>query len=296
MNMFRVLYTYLFVVMFFFGSITFFKKDTYQEKTRLIYIFLISILFPSVWFHIGVLAEEQFTLLLALITIFFRKSWTILSLIGFWIASIDLGNFILFLIFYLTYLFYQLLLEQKGYKITFYALLVLISISLYIKMDILKYLEIVPVIGEKAKLIYDHYTEIYSINDKYPLVLRPLITLLSLIFLLPNSKTLFPFTYLFTFVFLFKYIFPKKRIHRIAEKNRSNPNFKIDYCYSITGITMILCIPIIIPGFSNGKYYIFLIPYFFLFANYFTKLNNLFIYVLICNFLVIIQLIAKFII
>ena len=73
-------------------------------------------------------------------------------------------------------------------------------------MSLLRLIEWFPLIGDKASFIIDQYNNVYHINDKYPLVLRPFIAFMSMIFMLPVSHLMAWPIYPACFYFLVKII------------------------------------------------------------------------------------------
>lgn len=294
MKLFRVNWTfYLILFTLFFTYIvakTYYKFQSCNiraEFKRSYQVLLLSILFPSIWFHLGLLAEEQFTLLLSMLAIFFRRSLIGLVFIGLLISFIDFGNSIVYFVFILFYLAFKFTIDKGGYKLGFLVLIFMFVMALVVKMEAVKLLSYLPLIGAKASVIYDHYTNIYDVNDKYPLILRPIITYMSIVFMLPNSLTLFFLPYLTVLIASLLLIF------RLNNKNKylfKLDLFQKDFAFFLAGIAIVLVFPVVLPGFSNGKYYVFLIPFFIIIFSYFFTLNKILYFILFLNFLVFSQL------
>jgi hypothetical protein len=159
-------------------------------------------------------------------------------------------------------------------------------------MDLITLINSLPVIGEKAAAIYFDYTEIYDINNKYPVFLRPLITFSSMSFMLPNPTVLFPFIYIAIFSF---FIYSIKKVRADMRSLRKNSFFLRDVPFFLAALTLVITMPMILPGYSNGKYYIFLVPFLILFFRYFYSKSKIFYFIVFLNFLIFGQLFLGFV-
>lgn len=245
---------------------------------------VLTLLFPSVWFHIGFLSQEQFVLVLFLLASINLNNYKIIFIFILMASLIDFGNSIVFSAFYFFYILTTIALRYfwLGVVALFYSGLIL---GAYIySMDVIKILEGLPVVGEKANIIVEHYTFIYDINDKYPLYLRPLITFFGLVFVLPNSQTLFWSSYVAVACVFFYLIY-----RATTEKTLSlseNPALSGFFA----SVVFFISIPMILPGYSNAKYYVFLIIFFMKFALFYFRPSSIIKFIFICNSLVLSQL------
>ena len=63
----------------------------------------------------------------------------------------------------------------------------------------------------------------------------------------------------------------------------------------LASILLIFMIPMILPGFSNGKYYVFIVPYILNVANFYYEKNKLFYFILICNLIILFTMLYQLI-
>lgn len=210
-----------------------------------------SLLCPSIWFHLGLLGDNA--LITALLLLYFcieRSLWKFLIFLT--ALYVDLGNTIVFIYFWLLYRTFLTTLKCWGLKITWSLMIGLALVSYLFSMNLLTMMAQIPLIGERASVIYEHYTYIYTdINDKYPLFLRPIITFMGLVFMLPESKIMIAPAYPFVAFFVFLMLARVSRLYK--EHTRV-----VALVYA--AITIVVTIPMILPGFSNVKYYVFILP------------------------------------
>jgi hypothetical protein len=289
MNFFRIHFTFFFVLIL--VTIGFYlskfnnKNINQTDSINNLEALLLSLIFPSVWFHLGVLAEEQYILALFLISILFRNSIIGLLLLGILAWPVDIGNTIVYCSFLMLFIFYFVILKYMGIKVAALVGFIIIILSAVVGMNLLELISIVPVIGEKAAHIYEQYTNVYDINDKYPIYYRPIITFLSIIFMLPISKMLFFPTYiLFTFAMIL--IYRRARIVKFVP-NRQD---LIDYAYFFSALNLLISFPLILPGFSNAKYYVFVIPFLVVFVLRYFKSRKIYNWIVWLNMSVLLQL------
>ena len=250
------------------------------------YVAILTLLFPGIWFHLGLFSVESFTLMLFLFIIFINNiALKILLLIA--ASMIDIGNTAIFLLFIIYYLFINSILNKFGKKYMVIFIIILLIICNVFSMSLLQLIEWLPLIGDKAIFIIDQYNNVYQINDKYPLVLRPFIALMSMIFMLPVSHLMAWPIYPACFYFLVK----------IGWKAILDENINLNMTASFfAAITLFLTVPMILPGFSNGKYYVFIIPFILNIGLYYYKKSKVFNFIILSNFIVFLCLIFNLII
>jgi hypothetical protein len=256
------------------------KNNLWHDKK---FVFILTILFPGIWFHLGLFSVESYTLMLFLLIIFINNR--VLKVSIFIAASIiDIGNSAIFMLFNILYLSIRIATENFGKKYTIILLIIFLLICNIISMDLLHLIEWLPIIGKKAYFIANQYEDIYHINDKYPLILRPIIALMSMIFMLPISHLMAWPLYPVCLYFLFKIgcgIFSNK------------VNLEISSSF-LAALVLVFAVPMILPGFSNGKYYIFVIPYILNIGTYHYKKINIYYFIMICNAVVFLVLILNY--
>ncbi len=290
----RVSFTFFLIYsvlnLFLFLRSTFRDKKTADVKYRFNQeLLIISLYFPGVWYYLGVFAEEQYTLVLALCSVLFAKSLFALSLVGVLMLPIDVGSAILFFSFIILTCVFRLSILKRGYLFSIVLVLAFAITSAILSMKILDIISSLPLIGEKAAHIYEQYTEIYDVNEKYPIYYRPIITFISMIFYLPESRVFFPVAYLYVFIAL---IIGIGKIIKTISHDAEIKKYSFEMTFALTSITLIICFPMILPAFANAKYYVFVIPYIFLLLGCAFDFKKLIIFNLILNVLVFVQLVV----
>ena len=228
-----------------------------QKESERFKILFISLLFPSVAYYIGVVAEEQISLYFSLLVFVFFHSKVILYLLLLLILSVDSGSFIVVFAFFILAKFYLKLANEKKYRTILLFSAVFILMSFILGMSLLQLLYSLPIIGPKAVTIFHDYTNVYTdVADKYPLILRPIVTFLTGTFMTPDGvKSLI--VYILCGISFFNI-----SVHTLNFKKNTNLNLsESDFAIFVSASTMVICFVFILPGFSNAKYYIFLMPF-----------------------------------
>ena len=227
-----------------------------KDIVNRINIMSVCLVFPGTLYYIGVLAEEQFVLVLGLLSFFFVESIIVTIVIGIVIFSVDIGNSLIFILFYfviniLTTGFISKLLKYK--KIFLIVLLLLLLLSSIIGVEVfLNRLMLVGSFEDKAESIANAFSNSDLLN-KYPVYLRPIITYMSSILSLPSGiKNIFSiFLSFLLFIYLFVIFFKRKDV----------VGLKTNVIYLYSSIGVILAFVILLPTYANAKYYIFLLPF-----------------------------------
>ena len=127
--------------------------------------------------------------------------------------------------------------------------------------------------------------------SRYPVILRPIITFMGFVFFTPRyMKSIVLYV-----IVLFFCLSISIRLIRLYIKNKNKSNVTINnlnndiYSFLIC-IFLILFFIFTLPNYSNAKYYIFLLPFFFLISSNVVKIRNLFLFNIFCNLFLIFQL------
>jgi hypothetical protein len=272
------------------------KSIHYQEWKKRLNAVALSTIFPGMHYALGYLSKEAITLVVSLLIFIFFGRYLIMSVLLLTLFLIDDGNFIVVLLSLLLYLLFFVVyrLTNRRVLIITFASIILLA---YFFGDAL--LDLLAENGNYEKLS-DILSNNPSLFDKYPKILRPVITLLSGIFMTPtgvNSILIYVFSLLFS-VFLF---------FRWGNYFSMNVSYKLNKDFSLNGdlipmvaflvsITTVLVLVFSVPTHSWAKYYMFLLPfliyvflglvseatlfYFFIFLNIVLFINLIFYYVL----------------
>lgn len=262
------------------------NKVLYIEWRRRIDALSLTLLFPSILFYLGVLGEEQFTLILSLYIFLFWNFKKIVILLLLLMSFIDLGNslVVLFFIFLVIYFKY---INKFGSRIMIYNMFIFILMAYFFGLELIKYISMIPVFEDKASSIYEAYTTTYAaITSKYPSFIRPFITIMSGVFWLPSNFFVF---YLYPFYFLILFYLNIKSLGLINKANTSI-DIKNNLRLFLSSMSFIFIAPLIANGFSVAKYYVFLIPFIMTTSLYFFRFRSIFYFLVISNFLIFLHL------
>ena len=262
------------------------NKILYIEWSRRIDALSLTLLFPSILFYLGVLAEEHFTLILSLYIFLFWKFNKIVLLLLLFISFIDVGNslIVLFFIFLVSCFKY---INKFGSRFMIFSMFISILLAYFLGLEVIHYISMIPIFEEKFSFIYEQYTTTYlTVSSKYPSFIRPFITIMSGVFWLPSH---FYVLYLYPFYFLILFYLNIKSLDLINKENIS-VDVKNNLRLFLSSMSFIFICPLIANGFSIAKYYVFLIPFIMIISLYFFRFRSIFFFLVISNFLIFLQL------
>jgi hypothetical protein len=154
-------------------------------------------------------------------------------------------------------------------------------------MDSLLILEKIPVIGEQAADIYRVYTTVWGyVATKYPVILRPVITFLVAVFMTPSKLGLYILYPVYFYVLVSSYFKLYANATKYAEQK--------DMLFSFTTpIVFVISVVFILPGYSQAKYYMFLMPFIIHSLLSIYSIKKIYYFLTISNILVIVFLAIK---
>lgn len=239
-------------------------KISHAEWNERLNILSLTLVFPGFIYFFGVLAEEQYVLMLSILIFLLWGNIYILVFLLFLIAAIDIGNFLV--VSYFAALLFSLdrIINKVKLLYILFAFLLLTITFAVLNFYVIEQLSNIAFISEKTTSIIDAYQDSDVIN-KYPIYLRPAITAMSLVLFTPAYvKSLLAYIILFLIVFYTLLIY----------KNQFSTSYKSKYiaplayielktktAYFTTAFVSIITLIVILPNYSNGKYYIFLMPF-----------------------------------
>jgi hypothetical protein len=262
------------------------NKILYIEWSRRIDALSLTLLFPSILFYLGVLAEEHFILILSLYIFLFWNFKKIVMLLLLLMSLIDIGNFYVVLVFIFLVIYFKYI-NKFGSRIMIYNMFIFILIAYFLGLELINYISMIPIFEEKASFIYDQYTTTYAaISTKYPSFIRPFFTIMSGVFWLPSNFFVF---YLYPFYFLILFYLNIKSLGLINKENIS-VDVKNNLRLFLSSMSFIFIAPLVANGFSVAKYYVFLIPFILIISLYFFRFRSIFYFLVVSNFLIFLQL------
>ena len=295
---FSVMFAYFAPVLFFIllnRNYFFFKKIglncSFKEWRLRIKIFTLSLLFPSIIFHLGFLSTEQISLFLSLLIFLFWGSPNLFALTIFIISLIDIGTGLIVLVYYFfiySISFFSRYLLKVLY-LFFIILLFFIFFRTYIINFIINYL---PYVG-KIFLYAEMNANAAGLLEKYPIYLRPVITYLSFIFLTPAKIKIITLYFIFTFFIFLFFIKIYKKINFIKYYKKKK-FFNNDILILFSSIFFIICTVLIAPLYSLSKYFLFITPFILRSFLYIFQEKKIFFFLLFSNFIIFLNLIIYY--
>jgi MFS family permease len=226
-----------------------------------------TLIFPSVIYYTGILGEEQFTLILSFLVFIFWRIWWLIFLILTMIGLIDFGNSIIVILFTITTLSMTQVNKHVKFRPILAVAIIFITLTFIFGSSILGYiadLSNLSPLSSKA-LAMTELIEEGNYRNNYPTILRPIITYMTSIFMLPSGVKILPlYIFYFLLIVIFsikitkKYKFIKKQT---THKKEHLQTLKNSLVFPVSAILVILTFVFIAPNYSFGKYYIFMIPF-----------------------------------
>jgi hypothetical protein len=257
-------------------------KISHAEWNERLNILSLTLVFPGFIYFFGALAEEQYVLILSILIFLLWGNIYVIILLFYLISLIDIGNSIIVLYFIISLVIFSN--TNNSIKIRYiFIILFLLAIAIAIfNIHLIQLFSKILFFNEKATSIAIAYENSDLIN-KYPLLLRPFITLMSFVFLTSESlKSILAYIIFFptaTYTLLqYKkyYTTLQKSTNQIKCERKKYLNMLLAY---FTILTLIL----ILPTYANGKYYIFLIPFFLMPAYKVYKKENTLLFLVFIN-------------
>jgi hypothetical protein len=254
---------------------------SFDEWNHRIDALALSLLLPGMLFYLGVLAKEQLYLIVALYIFLFWGFWLLISSLLLILLSIDFGN-LLVTIYFVGALWFFTNLRILGRRLYFLFIAILISIAFFFdfKYSDVFFLNNDFVTGELAQKYEDIIKKIDEgqLREKYPVFLRPIITLMSFVFLTPAGVKVILLYVLFSICLIWL------TLKVIAKRDN-----KADIFW-FTPFTVIVFIVFLFPTYANAKYYIFMLPFLTYVSLLFFNKANIFLFFIIANALVFLHL------
>ena len=230
----------------------------------------ISMILPGMIYYLGVLSQEQLHLFVALFIFLFWGFW--LPVLGLFVIllPIDFGNSIVVFSFILLMIIFKRihLLKRTWFFLGLLSLIYFAWIFEYQYVyNILAQLDFLPVkFLEKFEQIVHAYNN-SELLTKYPVILRPVVTFMTFVFMTPQGIKV-PLIYipfgLFTLILSLK-----------AFKSKDT---NIETFWFVP-ISIVLFFVFLLPTYVNAKYYIFMMPFFVYVAlRYYSRLSVLILF------------------
>jgi len=248
---FPIIWLLIFRKLTFFLLKQFHSRITKEEVGYRLDSLLVFLLMPGSLYYLGLLSIEAFFVVISLFVFLFWNSIGITLALFIILFFVDVGNFLVVFLFYSVMLMSGVVYDNFGKKIFFVFLFFFVLTGLTLGSVILPiiYTFFDGAIAAKASLMEDALIDGYY-HDKYPIILRPVISFMTIGFMTPSGvKSLF--LYIVLAVIFVKLFFDVLK-----------SNNKIFHLYFFVPISTVFFFVLFLPIYANGKYYIFLIPFF----------------------------------
>ncbi len=252
------------------------RESNYHKNMRR--AVALSLTFTGVIYYAEVFSHEALILSLSL-CLFIAPRW--LAIIIFCgIIYIDFGNGIVVGFFFL----YRYFLSNLSVRYSAIISVSLILLCFFIGVRWLLWMSSLPIIGDKSAAMYDLLI-IEGLADKYPVILRPVITFMSAIFMTPSGiKVIAAYIYV-SFVII--YIWLKARKQNFRREKKMGDSFS-------AAIATILILVSIAPNYAFAKYYIFMVPVFLAVALRYISWIKASILMVVLNIIIIFNLLLYY--
>ncbi|HAS6349111.1 TPA: hypothetical protein I7241_14295 [Vibrio vulnificus] len=245
---------------------------------------VLSMLIPGTIYYSGVLSLEQLSLMFSLLCFLYWKQRLVVILLVAVVSLIDFGNALVVGSFYMMAQFYSMIYEKYGWSPVFFISMLQITILFVVGHGILVYTAELSFLSDKSTAMGDLLNN-SDLVDKYPVILRPVITYMSLIFFTPSYlKT--PILYLLFGVIIF--IGVKRLITYFQSASESD---RYDILVAFTSVICVLSFVFMFPNYSNAKYYVFLLPFLLLSFLKVFGILRVFLFLFTSNLIVFMHLI-----
>jgi hypothetical protein len=246
---------------------------SFDEWKHRIDALALSLLFPGMLFYLGMLAEEQLYLIVALYLFLFWGFWLLISSLLLILLSIDVGNSLV-VIFFVGLFWLSTHLRIFGRRLYFLFIAILVSLAFFFSYELLdmsvnnSFLR--DELSQRSERILNKLNILEESGrlDKYPIFLRPIITFMSLVFMTPSGVKAVLLYVLFSLTLVWV------TLKVIAKKAN-----KADVFWFIP-VVVILFFVFLFPTYANAKYYIFMLPFLiYVFLLFFNKRNIFFSFI-----------------
>ena len=245
------------------------KRISFSEWSSRLDAISVSIIFPSVIYAIGFLSPDVMVLVLALLMLLFIERPLVIAFLLSVMHYYDEGDSIVVAIFLIINYGLFSVFKRVGVA-SVLLILPFIIILLYLYgshlLGFLAYMELFQKIGEVNFAILH-----INAYDNNPLILRPLVTYGSFIFMSANWIKSLPLYFYVTVSVCLLVIKIVRTGRSVYEIQYSHEHFYYlrALASSTAAIFMIFCIAFVVPSHAYAKYCLFTLPFLMRFAGYF---------------------------
>ncbi len=234
-----------------------------------------SMLIPGMMYYLGLMSPENLSLMLSLLIYLFWGSIVFIFALFVLIIIVDFGNSIVVASFMIYFSINYFIAKISSFRWSLLFSLACVLFALFAGEFILYLVDGYMIVGDKATAMI-HKNELENLRDKYPVLFRPFITYMTMVFMMPSGLKIVLIYLLYAIPFLFGL---KKIIYDfIINKKIVDQKKSLEF---LTALTFVLSFVYMFPDYNNAKYYMFLIPFFcgpiFMFFNKYNVLWYMFL-------------------
>lgn len=223
------------------------KNENYNLKSSVI----IASFFSGTIYYMGVLSYEGISIILSMLVVFYIKNRITSFILVVAVLSLDLGDGIVVLAFFTLY--NSFVFFTDSHRKTALLTCTLVFLSLILGLAFIEIISNISLFSSKANSLLDVKDDIIERSNKYPILLRPIITYISSIMYTPRGV----FSFLSIFILsLFLFLAVVKRKFRIFFTTGDPFVYHLFY----SSVSLVLCLVFILPTYANAKYFIFILP------------------------------------
>jgi len=263
------------------------SKRNFKKIANSLILCLIS---PSFIYFVSLVSEEVFTVFVMIFLFLVSESIILSCFILLLVLGLDQGSFIVGLIFYVNIIIINNLPRKLNNKMPKIYFILLSAITYIFSFDLFKILNFLEI--NKIYEISNGFI-IADVADKYPLLLRPIITYMSLIFM-TSSGLKSVATYFYFPIFLFILIKYNSITDNTTVLNSNQPPKRVISEF-YASITTMVSVVFVLPDHSYAKYYIFMLPFLFNYLLYYLSFVQAIILILSSTALLYINIISYYI-
>jgi hypothetical protein len=228
----------------------------------------LALLLPSVVAATGVFAEEQFVVILSLLLILVIRNIFSTAVLLFFIIGLDVGNGLVVFAAACLFFFNRMMVRRVGFRILSIILVAELLIVFIIGFIFIDILTNISFLAEKVSGMISVLSESEDQVHKYPVILRPVITFMTGVYMSAAGVKAFPLYAIFGVAFVQWWrrfgVFRQTRrvsVYGFEQRDGSWP-FDETRILLLTAANVILLFVFLLPTYSNAKYYLFLVPFF----------------------------------
>lgn len=228
-----------------------------------------TLLIPGMVFYLGLLSHEQFSLVISLLIVVVWGNWILVLGLATFTSVLDLGNGAVVFGFLAIYFIASLIWRYFGRK-GLVIFVIGVAVNAFIGgHELMRHAQVMPLLTERAEAIY-----VKSLTadflDKYPIILRPVITFITGTFMTPTGIKAVPVQLMFAVAIVVGLVRLRKRQQQIKifipmRRNQpQQPTREISGARLlpfVAALTTIISFTFMLPDYANAKYYMFLAPF-----------------------------------